>query len=473
MIKSQKISFEVKLRILSEIFIKISSFFIIPVITYNLGIDDYGIYIIVISIVSGMMPIFLLGLNFTVVKKLAVEKKIKNNVIKLSSSFFLITILFLGSLAFIFPLIYLMFREFFYLALVALIFTYCSSLQIIILEFLRSKLQSNTFSIFQIIDSLMIIILVYLCVTFLNFNLFLLFKVLIFNKIFITIIILIYLKKLKLVDYSDINLDKNLFVGYLKPGIIFIILGLTEWLVNFSDKLIIGTTSSSLTLGIYFTVGIFASSINSLGSIYWWDLYPRLSKLNSEGKTSAIFELIQSKTQLFIKNSFFLIITLVVLSPTLQSLILNKNIEIELYIYFLYFIAIFFHQISSGWEFFCYIQNDGNKVFITSAIWGIISLILYLVLIPLFSINGALISLLLSKLGYTLTLKYFAKASGFDESIFLRNKFITFIPFSLIIVVLLFLDYNILLAPGLNLYSVLFLTISFTIIYWPSKFDSK
>ena len=44
MIKLKNISYEIRLRILSEILIKISSFFIIPIITYNLGIDDYGIY---------------------------------------------------------------------------------------------------------------------------------------------------------------------------------------------------------------------------------------------------------------------------------------------------------------------------------------------------------------------------------------------------------------------------------------------
>ena len=106
MIKLKNISYEIRLRILSEILIKISSFFIIPIITYNLGIDDYGIYIIAISIVSGIMPIFLLGLNFTVVKKLAVEKKIKNNVIKLTTSVFLVTILFTVTLALMFFHIY-------------------------------------------------------------------------------------------------------------------------------------------------------------------------------------------------------------------------------------------------------------------------------------------------------------------------------------------------------------------------------
>ena len=172
MIKIKNISYEIRLRILSEIFIKISSFFIIPIITYNLGIDDYGIYIIVISIVSGIMPIFLLGLNFTVVKKLAVENKIKNNVIKLTSSSFLVTMLFLVTLILMFPFIYLMYREFMYLSFLALIYAYFSSLQIIILEFLRSKLQSNSFSMFQIIDSTFLITLVMLSITLLNFNLF-------------------------------------------------------------------------------------------------------------------------------------------------------------------------------------------------------------------------------------------------------------------------------------------------------------
>ena len=473
MIKLKNISYEIRLRILSEILIKISSFFIIPIITYNLGIDDYGIYIIAISIVSGIMPIFLLGLNFTVVKKLAVEKKIKNNVIKLTTSVFLVTILFTVSLALIFPFIYIFYKQFVYLSFLALAYAYFSSLQIIILEFLRSKLQSNSFSVFQIIDSAILITFVMISMKLLNFDLFLLFKILILNKILISISILIYLKRLNFINFSDIQLDSNLFIMYLKPGFIYVILGLTEWLVNFSDKLIIGMTSSALILSIYFTVGILASSINSLGSIYWWDLYPKLSKLDHENKSQEFFNLIQSKTQSFTTNVFFLIISLIIFSPTIQSLILNKNIEIELYVYILFFISIFIHQISTGWEFFCYIKNQGTKVFITSIVWGSVSLVLYSFLIPLFNINGALISFLISKLGYSLTLRYFAKSLGFQKRVFIEKNFNIFMPFISVIIILLILDHFSTFRLGLNISSLAFLLASFVMIYWPAKFIPK
>ena len=473
MIKLKNISYEIRLRILSEILIKISSFFIIPIITYNLGIDDYGIYIIAISIVSGIMPIFLLGLNFTVVKKLAVEKKIKNNVIKLTTSVFLVTILFTVTLALMFPFIYILYKQFIYLSFLALTYAYFSSLQILILEFLRSKLQSNSFSVFQIIDSVILITFVMISMTLLNFNLFLLFKILILNKILISISILIYLKRLNFINFSDIQLDSNLFIMYLKPGFIYVILGLTEWLVNFSDKVIIGMTSSALILSIYFTVGILASSINSLGSIYWWDLYPKLSKLDHENKSKEFFNLIQSKTQSFTTNVFFLIISLIIFSPTIQSLILNKNIEIEPYVYILFFISIFIHQISTGWEFFCYIKNQGTKVFITSIIWGSVSLVLYSFLIPLFNINGALISFLISKLGYSLTLRYFAKSLGFQRRVFIEKNFNIFMPFITVIIILLILDHFSTFRLGLNISSLAFLLASFVMIYWPAKFIPK
>ena len=159
---------------------------------------------------------------------------------------------------------------------------------------------------------------------------------------------------------------------YLKPGFIYVILGLTEWLVNFSDKVIIGMTSSALILSIYFTVGILASSINSLGSIYWWDLYPKLSKLDHENKSKEFFNLIQSKTQSFTTNVFFLIISLIIFSPTIQSLILNKNIEIEPYVYILFFISIFIHQISTGWEFFVILKTKELR-FLLHLLYGGVS----------------------------------------------------------------------------------------------------
>ena len=76
------------------------------------------------------------------------------------------------------------------------------------------------------------------------------------------------------------------------------------------------------------------------------------------------------KVLLFIK---YLIIILIIFSPLIQGLMLNENIKLEIFFIYFFFMSIFFHQISTGWEF-CYIE-DGSFVLKNSVFWGIFGFI--------------------------------------------------------------------------------------------------
>ena len=87
----KKLPKETKIRFVSEFIIKLVSFLIIPIITYNIGIQEYGKYIVIICIINGLLPILLLGFNFSIVKKLASNNNIRNNSVKIFNSFSLIS----------------------------------------------------------------------------------------------------------------------------------------------------------------------------------------------------------------------------------------------------------------------------------------------------------------------------------------------------------------------------------------------
>ena len=82
---------ETKIKIYFRIYIKLVSFLIIPIITYSIGIQEYGKYIVIICIINGLLPILLLGFNFSIVKKLASNNNIRNNSVKIFNSFILIS----------------------------------------------------------------------------------------------------------------------------------------------------------------------------------------------------------------------------------------------------------------------------------------------------------------------------------------------------------------------------------------------
>ena len=61
------LSNDTQIRICSEIVIKVVNILIIPLITYGVGIKEYGNYIIITCIINGLLPIFLLGFNFSII----------------------------------------------------------------------------------------------------------------------------------------------------------------------------------------------------------------------------------------------------------------------------------------------------------------------------------------------------------------------------------------------------------------------
>ena len=141
--------YKIKLRFFSEFLTKISNFLIIPVITYSIGVQEYGYYVIIISVLTGLIPIFTLGLNFTIIKKLSNVNSLIQNSQKLFSCLYLI-IAFTLIIAFLCMVISFFPNQYFILIFLTLISASFSSIQIVLFEMLRSKYQSNNFCYFVV-----------------------------------------------------------------------------------------------------------------------------------------------------------------------------------------------------------------------------------------------------------------------------------------------------------------------------------
>ena len=119
------------------------------------------------------------------------------------------------------------------------------------------------------------------------------------------------------------------------------------------------------------------------------------------------------------------------MSPIIQHFLLNSEFKVNYYLYLIFFLSVFIHQISTGWEFFCYIKNKEKFILLNSIVWGVISFVLYFITIPYLKIEGALISLFISKFGYSLSLMNYARKIDFKESILNTNIYLKFILFFL------------------------------------------
>ena len=420
---------ETQIRFFSEFAVKLVSFLIIPIITYGIGLKEYSYFIVVTCVINGLLPLFLLGFNFSIIKKLATNENLKNNSIKVFSSISLISIFSLLIFVSTFLISYKFFENLILINLLTILISFFTAILQLFFEFIRSKNKSNIFSIFQLFEAFLLILLSFLIFLINELNLIVFLLLILFIKIICSILIFIYLIKSNLLSQKYLKFDRKIIKNYISPGLIFIALGMSEWFINFSDKLILDSFLSPLFLSIYFTAAMFSGILNSLGSIFWWDLFPKLLILKKRNNYDKIFLLIRSKNSLFVDFSIFFVLIFIILLPIIQTFLLNSSFVINHYIYLVFFISVFTHQISTGWEFFCYINNEEKFILINSIIWGIISFVLYLLLIPNFKIDGALFSLLSVKIGYSLSLRYYCKKIGFKENLLEKKEFLKFIKF--------------------------------------------
>ncbi len=421
--------FETKIRFVSEFILKLVNFLIIPVITYGIGIKEYGNFIVVTCLINGLLPIFLLGFNFSIIKKLAVSDGIRYDSKKLFNCLFLITLISIFFLMISSLITEIYFNYFLYFNIFVVLISYSTAIQHLFFEFLRSKNKSNFFSYFQIFDSFSLFLIILLFFLFNELDFFRLLFLICIVKILCFSLIFLYLLKQGLIKIKYFRFEKNIFKNYIFPGFIFIALGVSEWFINFSDKLILNNFLSSLSLGIYFTAAMFSGILNSIGSVFWWDLFPKLMKFKKINDYDSIYNLIKKKNSLFINFSLVLSLVLIIISPSIQYLILNSTFKINHFLYLFFFISVFTHQISTGWEFFCYIKNKEKFILANSIFWGIISFILYSILIPEFQIRGAIFSLVIVKFGYSLSLRKYSMVIGYKEELIEKTLYLKFIYF--------------------------------------------
>ena len=130
---------ETQIRFFSEFAVKLVSFLIIPIITYGIGLKEYSYFIIVTCVINGLLPLFLLGFNFSIIKKLATNENLKNNSIKVFSSISLISIFSLLIFFFSFLISYNFFENLIVINLLTILISFFTAILQLFFEFLRFK----------------------------------------------------------------------------------------------------------------------------------------------------------------------------------------------------------------------------------------------------------------------------------------------------------------------------------------------
>ncbi len=365
---------------------KLITFFLVPLYTFYLTTNEFGLVDLLTTTVTLLMPICTLSISDSVLR-FVMDKKHDKQVILINS--LLIVIVGYIFIIVLFPLIILLpfndYIVYFYILIII------QSIYSVFSQFVRAKGMVRLFAYSGIILALLLLIS--------NLIFFVLFNMGIkgyFFSLIITYSFSCLLVFIKGGVYRELNIYKiniNILKEMLSYSIPLIPNALMWWIMSFSDRFLITYFIGLSANGIYAVASKIPSILNIVNSIFFqaWQM-SAIEEYDSENKSkfyTNVFKIFS--ILMFLSTS--LIIGL--LKLIMHLLVEDNFVDSWKYVPFLLLGVVF--SSFSGFLGTNYIASKKTKgVFKTSFLGAISNILLNLSLIPFFGINGASIATMIS-----------------------------------------------------------------------------
>lgn len=383
---------------ITNILVTLSSLILIPILTKNLSIEEYGIWVQVMTTITLIPQISTLGLSFAMIRYLSAEK----NILKIKEGFYtILTIVFFsGFLSAVFILFFskiianLLFNGDIYITYLVSIAVLVVSIQNILLNYFRTFNKIKEYSLFYLIQTYLSLIIISVCVI-TNLGIFNAIVGLLISYIFTLIISFI-----SIIIKIGFKIPKfHKAKEYLLYGTPTIPSNLSYWIVDSSDRYLIG-----ILLGISF-VGIYSPGY-TLGNVLMMLSFPFsfilptvLSQLYEKKEFKKVEMYLNYSLKYFLVIGVPSVIGLSLLSQPILLIITTKDIAMQGY---LITPAIAISSLLFG--VYIILSNTlllSKKTSIIGVIWSItaiINIILNFFFIPILKINGAALATLIAYL---------------------------------------------------------------------------
>lgn len=399
---------------LTQLVMALQGLIILPIITKFLGAANYGIWAQLGATISLMTLIAGLGLPYTLVRFLAAEKDRKEiqegvySVLTLISALCLvialILILFSGPIANFFQC-----QPFLIKILGFIILLECLSM--VLLNIFRAFQEIRKYSFFATLEVLITVGLIAAAV-FLGYGLLGAVISLLIAKIFIFLIIFPFILKkigIKIPAFSKIK-------EYLHFGLPTVASNISYWVIQSSDRYLIGFYLGVLYVGYYAPAYAIGITINFFVAPFAFLLPAVLSKFFDENKTQEVKTYLKYSIKYFLMIAIPFVFGLSLLSK--QLLIIFSTPEIASNSYFVVPFVGLSILLYGIYNIFTQIIVLFKKTKIIGAIWvagALLNLGLNFIFIPRFGILGAAITTLIAyTLVFILTWYYSFKDFQFE-----------------------------------------------------------
>lgn len=400
---------------ITNILVVLSSFILLPILTKNFPINDYGIWVQINTTLALLPNIIALGLPYTMVRFLSAEK----DKIKIQEGFYsifsviLVSNFIVSALMFIFSknIANLLFDGNIGVALLLPLIVFFACLNGLLLNFFRTFQQMKRYSTFLLLQTYLgVLIVSYIAIE--GYG--------IFNAalgLFIANLITFIIMSLFIIYNIGFKIPKfKNMRGYLSFGLPLIPSNLSYWIVDSSDRYVIGILLGTAFAGYY-------SPGYTLGNIILMILTP-FSTLLPAVLVSYYEENKIEKVKLYLKYSlkYFLLIAipsafgLSILSKPILLILTTPEIALNGYLVtpFVTLSALLFGIYSIIVNLLVLKKKTG----ITGIIWiiaAILNLSLNILLVPYFGILGAAgVTLISYTIAFIMTLYYTLKYFDFN-----------------------------------------------------------
>jgi len=400
---------------ITNILIALSSLILLPIMTKNFSIGDYGVWVQIITTIALIPNLATLGLPYTMVRFLSAEKDKK----KIQEGFYSIASIVLVSTFIISALLFLfsknvasaLFNDDVNLAMLLSLIVFFACLNALLLNFFRTFQQMKRYSIFLLIQTYLgVFIVSYFAIK--GFGIYMAaLGLLIANLItfFIMITFIISNIGFKIPKFKNMR-------EYLSFGLPTIPGNLSSWIVDSSDRYVIGIFLGTAFVGYYspgYTLGNIIVMILAPFSLLLPSVLPQYYDENNI-----------EKVRIFLKYSmkYFLLIAipsafgLSILSKPILMILTTPEIALNGYL-----ITPFIALSALLFGVYAIVSNVfvlEKKTQIIGTIWiiaAVSNLSLNILFVPYFGILGAAaITLIAYTLAFILTLMYSNKFFKFE-----------------------------------------------------------
>lgn len=367
------------------------TFFLLPLYTYALSTEEYGIVDLLNTLISLFIPIVILQIDQGVFRYLldAREKEDEKKKIISSTIFFIMlqSIVYLAIFAIVSQFIHNDYKYFLAINLVAMAFS------TVLLQISRGMGDNVRYAIGSFFTGFVTVIL--------NIVLIVIFKLgaygLLIASLFGNIVCVVYIFfAKKLYNYTKIkHIDRTTLKSILKYSILLVPNMLSWWIVSASDRLIIATVIGVSANGIYSAANHFSgifSTLNNVINMTWTES----AALNIEAEDKEIF--FSKIFKLYIQFFGALCLGVIAFMPFAFSLLVNEKFNSAYYQIPILLIATFFNILTSFLGSIYIAKKLTNEIAKTSIISAVINIILNISLIHFIGLYAASISTLVSYL---------------------------------------------------------------------------